>query len=64
MGVFYTVTEIATQLKVHPDTVESIIKRKELTAIKFGRQWRVSEQELESYLESRTIKAKKKPATA
>lgn len=56
---FYTLNEIATKLKVHVNTVENLIRGRSMSATKVGRQWRVSEDQLTAYLDSRTIKAKK-----
>lgn len=60
-----TLDEVATALKVHENTVLRIItKTKELSAIKVSGQWRIKEEALEDYLESRTVKAsKRKSAT-
>jgi excisionase family DNA binding protein len=50
-----TVEEIAQELKVPPDTVRGWIRRRELTAYRPGREYRVKRADLEKFLEeSRT----------
>lgn len=59
MQTVYTIPEVAAQMKVSPDTIERLIKTGKLSATKFGAQWRISEDQLNEYLLSRTLKAKK-----
>lgn len=54
-----TVYEVATLLRIHVNTVFSLIKKRSISATKVGNQWRISEDQLEEYLEARTIKRKK-----
>jgi len=50
-----TVEEIAQELKVPLDTVRGWIRRKELTAYRPGREYRVKREDLEKFLqESKT----------
>ncbi len=46
-----TVKEIAQELKVPLDTVRGWIRRKELTAYRPGREYRVKREDLEKFLE-------------
>lgn len=55
----YTPIEVAERLKVSVDTIKRLIKNGKLSATKIGGQWRISEDQLNEYIESRTIKAKK-----
>jgi len=47
---FFTTTEVATRLKVAPRTVGEWIRTGQLRAIKAGRDWRVSPNDLEAFL--------------
>lgn len=47
-----TVHEVADLLKVREATVRTWIQSNELRAIKFGREWRVDREDLESYLDA------------
>lgn len=44
----WTVEEAATYLKLKPDTVRSMARRRELPAIKVGRVWRFRPLDLKS----------------
>lgn len=44
---FYTVAEVSQMLKVHPNTVRSMIKSGELQAEKVGLGYRISRSSLE-----------------
>lgn len=44
---FYTVDEAAEKLKVHENTIYSMLKRKEITYYKVGRQKRIPASEFE-----------------
>lgn len=46
----YTVHEVADLLKVKEATVRAWIQSNDLRAIKFGREWRVTKNDLEAYL--------------
>ncbi len=50
MEKIYTAQEIAQQLKIKKTTVYELIKRGELPATKVGKQFRVSQQQLDTYL--------------
>lgn len=60
----YTINEVATLFKVHPDTISKLIKDKHLAASKIRGQWRISAEAISDYLDSRTVKViKRKQAT-
>lgn len=50
MEKIYTAQEIAQQLKIKKTTVYELIKRGELQATKVGKQFRISQQQLDTYL--------------
>ena len=56
----YTIPEVAIILRVSNDTVRRMITSQKITAIKVGWVWRIKEDALDDYLESRTFKAKRK----
>lgn len=43
---FYTADELADYLKVSPQTVRAWIREKKVKAVKFGRSWRITNDEL------------------
>jgi excisionase family DNA binding protein len=45
-----TVHEVAALLKVRESTIRAWINEGDLRAIRFGREWRVAEKDLESFL--------------
>lgn len=59
MQTVYTIAETALMMKVSSDTIERLIKNGKLSATKFGAQWRISEDQLNEYIQSRTLKARK-----
>jgi len=50
---FYTSKEVAEILKLSNYTIGEYIRSGKLKAIKFGRVWRVSENQLKQFLESK-----------
>lgn len=44
---FYTINELATILKVHPNSIRNAIKDGRLHAEKFGKVWRIRKKEIE-----------------
>ncbi|EJR71075.1 helix-turn-helix domain-containing protein [Bacillus cereus group sp. MYBK5-1] len=48
---YYTIKEVATQLKVSERTVHNWIKKEQLASYKVGRLTRISEEQLKAYLE-------------
>lgn len=47
-----TIHEVADLLKVKESTVRTWIKDGDLRAVKFGREWRVVQKDLEAYLDA------------
>lgn len=47
-----TIHEVAALLKMRESTVRAWINDGQLRAIKFGRDWRVAQRDLEAYLNS------------
>ncbi len=43
---FHTVREVADALGYHPDTLKLKIRNGEFPAVKFGREWRISDSAL------------------
>jgi len=58
-GEYITVEELADALKVSPRTIQRIIDRKELPAIRIGRQWRFRRQWVDEWLKSNTVNVAK-----
>ena len=52
MNNFLTVAEVAEYLKVNQKTIRTKIKRGEITAYKIGDGWRITQDDLNSYIES------------
>ena len=52
---FITPEELANALKVNPRTIQRLIERKELQAIRIGRQWRFRREWVTEWLESKTV---------
>lgn len=51
MNNFLTVAEVAEYLKVNQKTIRTKIKRGEITAYKIGDGWRITQDDLNSYIE-------------
>lgn len=47
----YTVEQVAEQLKVHPRTVYRLLEAGELRGVKVGRQWRITLEALNTFLQ-------------
>ncbi len=54
----YTMPEVAEILKVHVNTVRRLLKASKLEAVKVGNQYRISEEQLNAYLNKHTVKGK------
>lgn len=52
MNNFLTVAEVAEYLKVNQKTIRTKIKSGEITAYKIGDGWRITQDDLNSYIES------------
>jgi len=50
----YTVEDVARILKITDQTVRNLIKRKELKAIRVGGQFRITQEELDRYLQKQS----------
>ena len=50
MSDLLTVNEVAKRLKLHPVTITRYIREGKLSALKFGRVWRIKEEELDHIL--------------
>jgi excisionase family DNA binding protein len=48
--VWHTVEDIAQMLKLDPETVRRNLQRGNLRGAKFGRVWRVSEDDLQNFI--------------
>lgn len=46
-----TIHDVAANLNVDERTVRELIRKNELRAIKIGKEWRVTEGDLESYVD-------------
>jgi excisionase family DNA binding protein len=55
----YTPKELAQIFQVIPVVVTRMIRQRKLSATKFGGSWRITQDQLDEYLEKRTLKAKK-----
>ena len=58
-----TIHEVADLLKVKESTVRTWIKDRDLRAVKFGREWRVIQKDLEAYLDEHANRPAPKPYT-
>lgn len=56
-----TVHEVAELLKVRESTVRAWINDRALRAIKFGRDWRVAQKDLEAYLNAHANRSPDEP---
>ena len=51
---FTTVEELAEMLKVSPRTVQRIVERKEITALRVGTKWRFRSEWIDEWLRENT----------
>ena len=49
---FYTVYDLVVMFDVHPETIRRMLKSGELKGFKMGKGWRITEEEVERYIES------------
>ena len=47
---FYTTEEVAAMLRLHVQTVRTLILKKRMGAIKIGIEWRVSEEDFTEFI--------------
>ena len=59
MSEFLTVSEVAKKLKLHPATIAKYVREGKILALKFGRVWRIKEEELTRFLEESQAGVKK-----
>jgi excisionase family DNA binding protein len=52
MSEFYTTKEIAELFKVTEKTVRDTINKGHIEAYKFGKEWRISKEALQKFLEA------------
>jgi excisionase family DNA binding protein len=57
---YHTVEQVASLLQVHWQSVLNYIKRGDLTAIKIGRGYRISQEALDAFISQRSTKRGKK----
>ena len=48
---FYTTEEVADLLKVHVKTIREMIKSKRLAAVKFGQEYRITDEQIRQYID-------------
>jgi excisionase family DNA binding protein len=51
-----TIDELATRLNVHRNTIRSLIKKGEISAIKVGTQYRIPEHEYDRFVTASRVK--------
>jgi excisionase family DNA binding protein len=56
---FITVEELAEALRVSPRTVQRFIQRREIPAIRIGRQWRFRREWIDQWINENTVNLKK-----
>ncbi len=64
MENLFSINTAARRLECHPETLRRIIRRGELTAVKVGRNWRVSESDLQKYFAARGAKVESENESA
>lgn len=57
---FYTIDELADILKLNRNTVKKYIELGELIAVQIGSQYRISESDLQRYIESKRTDREKR----
>ena len=53
--IFYTPKEVADKLRLHRNTVIKLILSRQLSTTIFGKQYRISQQQLQDYYDRNTI---------
>ena len=51
-----TVEEVAKELKVSPDSIWKLLKRKELVGFKVGGVWRITREDLNQFVDTQKKK--------
>lgn len=57
-----TIEDLTRILKVDRDTIYKEIKDNKMAVTKVGGQWRMTQENLQAYIKSRTLKIKTQPA--
>lgn len=57
-ATYYTIYEVAALMKLHHTTIRRMIKSGELPAKKYGRQWRIKEDDLQRFTNSTPLYVK------
>lgn len=52
---WYTIGEVALKMNVGYHTVRRLILDRKIRATKVGKQWRIKKDDLDAYIESRTL---------
>ena len=52
--VFLTVEQVGERLQVHPESVRDWLRAGKLKGLKAGRQWRITESALDTFLHEST----------
>lgn len=58
MATYYTVEEVAQDLRINAETVRRYIKRGELPAVSVGGVYRISAEDYERFVQERKTKKK------
>ena len=53
MGKFYTSEQVTELLQLNIQTVRKYIRQKKLIAYRFGKEYRISEEDLKNFIEAR-----------
>ncbi|MFH1284821.1 MAG: helix-turn-helix domain-containing protein [Candidatus Peregrinibacteria bacterium] len=64
MEKFFTTEQVANILQVHPFTILKFIKEGKLKGIKLGRVYRITESNMQKFLEERMTEPKSKKTTS
>jgi len=59
----YTIPEVAKLLKAAPITVKRLLLRGELNGFKVGSNWRVTDKDLEAFIEANRPRRREKEKT-
>lgn len=57
---YYTTEEVAELLKLHTRTVREYLKSGQLRGYKLGDTWRISEEDIQEFLEARANRPRKR----
>jgi excisionase family DNA binding protein len=61
MDKYFTTEQVAEMLGVkNPITVRRWIMRRQITAVKIGKEYRIAQTDLDKFIEERKIKAERK----